>query len=495
MLVQMKILWVDDEIEQFQSHLLFLESEGIKVRTASNAHEAIEALSGESFNLVLLDYRMPGTDGLTLLREIRRRAPNVPVAMVTMMADREIMEEAVAREVVDFIIKPVQPSQIVALTKRVAAKKIMKQRLGKDLSELYNTMASLPEDYEGWIARARLLSETRMRMHGADKQTIDEELASANDEFARWIKRNYPRILKSQHNFSHNILQRHLFPTLKQKGKAIFFLVDCFRLDQFAAFLPTLASDLRISVLDYMGILPTATAFARNAIFAGRLPREIHAKHPGWLENNQHESELLRENLFDAGLKNISFSYRKLNTFEDLKKLRFNSKPLQVYIINFVDLMLHMRHELDVLRALGESVDSLLHWGEFLLKESELAWKIQSATDAGFTVFLTSDHGWVIGESPTVIHGGGELSPGLRYKFGDSVRVVSGNGILVKELAEWGLPTIPGARRLLLTVGHDFLVYSSDPRRYEKHYKGGVFHGGVSLEEMVIPFIKVEAGA
>lgn len=488
----MKILWVDDEIDQFKSHLLFLESEGLSVKTASSAPEALEVLARESFNLILLDYRMPGVDGLTLLRQVKRIAPHVPVAMVTMMSDKEIMEEAVAAEAFDFVIKPIQPSQIVVIAKKASSEEVKRRKLGRGLSDIYKTLSSLPETYQGWQAKARLLLETRMRMAGEDRDTVDEALSSANEEFARWITRNYPRLLSEGHNFSHNILERHMFPALKDGRKAVLFLVDCFRLDQFASFLTTLSSDLRIQTTDYMCILPSATGFSRNAIFAGQLPKEIHAAHPGWLDDNQNEQALLSENLKRNGLSGLDFTYRKLNTFEDLKRLSLSDKHLQVYIINFVDLMLHLRHELDVLKALGESVDSLLHWGEFLMKESELAFRVKAAVDRDFTVFITSDHGWVMAERPSVIHGGGDLTPGLRYKFGDSVRLVQNSGVIIKELMDWGLPAIPGAHRLLLATNYAFLVYSTDTRKYERHYRGGVFHGGISLEEMALPFIRVE---
>ncbi len=488
----MKILWVDDEIDQFRSHLLFLESEGLSVKTAASAPEALEALARESFNLILLDYRMPGVDGLTLLKEVKRMAPHVPVAMVTMMSDKEIMEGAVAAEAFDFVIKPVQPSQIVVIAKKASLEEVKRRKLGKELSEIYKTLSSLPETYQGWLSKARLLLETRMRMAGEDRDTVEEALASANEEFARWITRNYPSLLSEGHNFSHNILERHLFPVLKEGGRAVLFLVDCFRLDQFVSFLATLSSDLRFQTTDYMCILPSATGFSRNAIFAGQLPKDIHARHPGWLDDNQNEQALLAENLSRCGLTGLDFTYRKLNTFEDLKRLSLSDKRLQVYIINFVDLMLHLRHELDVLKALGESVDSLLHWGEFLLRESEMAFRVKAAVDHGYKVFITSDHGWVMAEKPSVIHGGGDLTPGLRYKFGDSVRLVQNSGVIIKELSEWGLPSIPGAHRLLLATGYSFLVYSTDPRKYERHYKGGVFHGGISLEEMVLPLIRVE---
>ncbi len=491
-LLIVKILWVDDEIDQFKSHLLFLESEGLTVKTASSAHEALEALAREAFNLILLDYRMPGVDGLTLFREIKRMAPHVPIAMVTMMSDKDVMETAIATEAFDFVIKPVQPSQIVVIAKKVAAREVKQKKLGKELAEVFRTLSTLPDTYQGWLAKARLLMETRLGLSEEDRKALDEALASANEEFARWIARNYPRLLSEGYNFSHNILERHIFPTLKEGGKAILFLIDCFRLDQFSYFIPTLSSDLRIGIVDYMSILPSATGFSRNAMFAGVLPKEIHARHPGWLDDNQNEQTLLSENLARCGLGGLTFTYRKLNTFEDLKRLIISDKPLQVYIINFVDLMFHLRHELDVLKALGESVDALMHWGDFLLKESELADKVKEAVDQGFKAFITSDHGWVMAERPSLIHGGGDLTPGLRYKFGDSIRLVQNSGIIVKELSDWGLPSIPGAHRLLLSTDYSFLVYSTDPRRYEKVYKGGVFHGGISLEEMALPLIRVE---
>ncbi len=488
----MRILWVDDEIEEFKSHLLFLESEGIDVKTASSGPEALEALKRERFDLVLLDYRMPGMDGLQALGEIRKIAPHVPVVMVTMMTDKEVMEEAVAQDVYEFLVKPIQPSQIVAIVKRLQGDQIKRRRLGRKLSELYARLASMGSEPKDWMAKARLLMTERMELWGDEREALEEEMRAQNESFARWVQRNYPSLLRSGLTMSHNLLERKVFPALREGQGAVLFLIDCFRLDQFQVLIEGLSTELRIKYEDYMTILPSATQFARNSIFAGALPAEIHRKHRGWLRDNQHEPELLEENLARHGLR-VQFAYKKLNTFQALRELEIGQEPLQVYIINFVDIMFHLRHELDVLRALGDTVDSLIHWGEFLIKESGLRFKVLEAAREGYRVFLTSDHGWVMGLEPLQIHGGGELTPGLRYKFGDSVRALGKGGMLVKELAEWGLPAERGARRLLLATGYRFLVFSSDPHRFERTYKGGVFHGGVSLEEMVVPVIEASA--
>lgn len=171
-LLIVKILWVDDEIDQFKSHLLFLESEGLTVKTASSAHEALEALAREAFNLILLDYRMPGVDGLTLFREIKRMAPHVPIAMVTMMSDKDVMETAIATEAFDFVIKPVQPSQIVVIAKKVAAREVKQKKLGKELAEVFRTLSTLPDTYQGWLAKARLLMETRLGLSEDRKSVV-----------------------------------------------------------------------------------------------------------------------------------------------------------------------------------------------------------------------------------------------------------------------------------------------------------------------------------
>ena len=289
---------------------------------------------------------------------------------------------------------------------------------------------------------------------------------------------------------SHNLLGREVLPQLAQGEKVALFVIDCFRYEEFLSLAKGLPTELRVESKEYMGILPSATAYARNALFGGLLPREIHARHPGWLSDNRHERELLAEHLARRGIQ-VDFTFRKLNTFQDVKGLRVGERPFEVFIVNLVDLMFHLRHELDILRALGDSVDSLLHWGDFVVAESELAFRITEAAERDYTVFVTTDHGWVMGKEPLVVHGGGELTPGLRYKFGDSVRIVEGDGVMIKELAEWGLPSIPGARRLVMATGYSFIVYSSDPRKYERTYRGGVFHGGITLEEMVLPLLKI----
>ncbi len=286
----MRILWVDDEIEGLRPHILFLEREGVEVVPFDRPEDALEALKVSSFDLVILDYRMPGMDGLTTLREVRKLAPHVPVALVTMVTDREIIEESVAEDVFDYIVKPVQPSQVLALIKRLEAEKIKSRFKGRKMAQAYAELNRLPMDYHGWLQRARLLAELRYQ---EGLEAWADEMRAENQEFARWVERQYREVLfDPELTWSHNLLKKHLLPVLREKKTAL-FIFDNFRLDQFVALSHRLPSPARMEQVLYMALLPTATPFARNALYAGLLPYDIERRHPGWTLDNRHERELL----------------------------------------------------------------------------------------------------------------------------------------------------------------------------------------------------------
>lgn len=242
-----------------------------------------------------------------------------------------------------------------------------------------------------------------------------------------------------------------------------------------------------------MALLPTATPFARNALFAGQLPLVIERRHPGWLEDNRHERELFEENLRECGYGRTSHRLFKVNSLRDLQDLQTGKVDFEVFVINFIDLLSHLRQDIDALKDLAASGEAFMRWTSFVLEEANILEKFTSLTGRGYVVFLTSDHGWVETDSPVIIHGGGELTRGLRYKFGDSVRPAGKGAILIHDLEDFGLPRLRGKGRLAMAVNYSFFVYPSDPHRFEKVYSGGIYHGGISLEEMIIPLIKIEA--
>ena len=484
----MRILWVDDEIEGLRPHILFLEREGIKVVPFDRPEDALEALKVSSFDLVILDYRMPSMDGLTTLREVRKLAPHVPVALVTMVTDREIIEESVAEDVFDYIVKPVQPSQVLALIKRLEAEKIKSRFKGRKMAQAYAELNRLPMDYHGWLQRARLLAELRYQ---EGLEAWADEMRAENQEFARWVERQYREVLfDPKLTWSHNLLKKHLLPVLREKKTAL-FIFDNFRLDQFVALSHRLPSPARMEQVLYMALLPTATPFARNALYAGLLPYDIERRHPGWTLDNRHERELLEEFLQEHGLGHLSHVVHKINSLKAFQEIPVGREPFEVFSVNFIDLLSHLRLEVPSLKDLTPDEGAFMRWADYVLQEARFLQKVERLLDQGYTVFLTTDHGWVEGRDALVVHGGGELTPGLRFKFGDSVRVSDRGGILWTHLKEYGLPTNRGSRLLLATVYH-YLVYPSDVRRFEKTYRGGIYHGGVSLEEMCLPLLKLE---
>ncbi len=487
----MKILWVDDEIEGFKPHIMFLEQEGIEVVTFDHPMEALKTLSKESFDLILLDYRMPGLDGLETLKAIKKVAPHIPVALLTMVTDRDVMEESVAEEVFDYLVKPVQPSQILALIKRLQTKEIKQRRMGKKLVSVYQELSSIPPNYEGWLRKARLFADWRLDTPG--DENLLGELSAQNIEFSRWIERNYTDLLKDpNYDFSHNILEKNVFPLLDEGKRVALFVFDNFRLDQFIKMIRNLPSYLRVTQKDYIAILPTATPYARNAIFAGQLPIVIERRHPNWLLDNRHERELFEENLKEKGFGWASRRLVKINSLKDLQELQVGGSDIEAYVINFLDLLSHLRQDIDALKELAASGEAFMRWSAFVLEEADIVGKFTQLAEMGYVIFLTSDHGWVEADTPVIIHGGGELTRGLRYKFGDSVRPGGRGATVIHDLEAHGLPRQKGKGRLALAINYAFFVYPSDPHRFEKVYTGGIYHGGISLEEMVIPLIRME---
>lgn len=481
----MYILWVDDEIETLRPHKIFLERQGISVDTADHPEYALSLLKTNKYDLVLVDYRMPSIDGNEFVRRAKRIAPNIKYVLVTMVQDTDIMEEAISEDVFDYIVKPVKPTQILALIKRLEKDEIYRSQKGKELTRLYRTISEIKKDINGWLKIADILST---------KDTQDEflsgEVEELNNEFADWVAKNYIKILESEEILrSDNLFRRKVLPYLKEGEKVAFFVLDCVKTSQFVSLIKELPTHLRPEMELYYSILPTSTIYSRNSIFAGRLPGFIERLHPGWLKNNLHEKELLKEQLARENLANINLQFHRLNSTEDT----FSIKPGARFIagtVNFTDLIAHIRGKVEPLKQIAKTEQEFKDMIHFLLKKSGFVEKISELVDSGYKVFLTSDHGWVQVSKPLVVYGGSELTESLRFKFGISLRVENPrNAVIFERPWEIGLPKTSG--RLALCRDKYFFVYPSDPHRFAKRYRGEIMHGGVTLDEMIIPIIKI----
>ncbi len=468
----MRILWVDDEIEGLRAHIRFLENRGIEVLTASHPDRALEVLEHEVVDLVLLDYRMPGMNGEELYKILHGQYPNLPIAFLTMVEDPEVMALAGEAGVVGYVVKPFRPSQILALVERV------RPQTPRRVRHLSRELARLGQAPEDWLERASLLAQWA--------QTPDEvfhhERKAQNSAFARWMERAYPDLLDSPF-LLHRALAREVFPPLREGEKVVFMVMDGLRLEQFLGILQHVEIPYRTQRRLYFSLLPSATPFSRNALFAGLLPRDLHRLYPGILEANTREDSLLEQHLEREGLADVVFRFRKW-----LRPEHFDvdwMAPFEVVVVSFFDWLSHVWQKMPFFR----DVD-FRRFVEFLMKETSLRKTLEEALRQGYRVVLTSDHGWVEARQPVVIRAGRETTGGLRYKWGQSLRVLRGKVLEIRDrdFPQWGLPRIWGDR-LFLAIEDGFLVYESDPRKFARTYRDWLFHGGVSLEEMVVPVI------
>ncbi len=479
----MHILWVDDEIETLRPHKIFLERQGITVDTADHPEDALNLLKTSKYDLVLVDYRMPSMDGNEFVRRAKKIAPNIKYVLVTMVQDTDIMEEAISEDVFDYIVKPVKPTQILAVIKKLEKDEIYRSQKGRELTRLYQAISDIRRDAEGWLKISDILST---------KDTQDEllagEIEELNNEFAEWIENNYIQLLKQDILRSDNVFSKKVLPYIKEGKKVAFFVLDCVKTSQFVSLMKELPTHLRPVMELYYAILPTSTLYARNSIFAGKMPFEIERLHPEWLKNNLHEKELLKEQLAREKV-NVNFHFHRLNSPEDTASIKPGAR-LIAGTVNFTDLIAHIRGKVEPLKQIARTEQEFKDMIHFLLKKSGFADKIAELVEDGYTVFLSTDHGWVQANKPLVVHGGNELTESLRFKFGISLRVENPRQAVIFERPwEIGLPK--GTGRLAMCKDSYFFVYPSDPHRFAKRYKGEIMHGGVTLDEMVIPIIKI----
>ncbi len=477
----MRILWIDDEIRDLKSVVELLESEGFVVDQADSGFEGIEKVKENTYDFVLLDYKMPQMDGIETLKIISSIKPNIPIIMLTMITDREIIEKAVGNDVYDYILKPVQFHQIIAIASRIRREEIKRKFAGIGISEVYNYINSLEDSYENWIKKARLLFETRLKLNETDREVVDFEIESQNVRFAKWLLENYPRIIKEK-IFSHNLFKQKFL----QYEKIAVFIIDAFRIDQMLLLLKELPSSFNAQTDFYYSIIPTSTLFARNALFAGKLPIEIYRRYPDYLNDNLHEIELfdefLRENKIDR-----TYRIMKINHFEDISKIMPANKDIEINVINFLDEFLHQRADVESLKEL--KIDTIIKLINVILLDSKLINIIERYLNSDYVVFITTDHGWIVGKKPITISGGSDLTDGLRFKFGDSLRFMSRDGYLIKDLENYGLPKI--SERFGIADGYGYFVFKASEHKFARQYENYFMHGGITIEEVICSILKI----
>ncbi len=506
------VLWVDDEVESLAAHVLFLEEQGYDVECTAHGDDAIALLQRQPYGIVLLDEQMPGKRGLELVAEIRAIDAAVPLVMITKSEEAGTMREAIGVEMDDYLVKPVNPRQVLsAITRLLEGAQIRRQRMAQDFVQRFRELEqrrSAELGWREWIELVAELAEWEVRLASADESGLREALStlqsSLHADFAEFVEANYPRWLADpkadRPPLSVDVGEEFLVPLLKSEGQALLVVVDCLRLDQWELLKPLISEFFDIEVSYYFGILPTATPFSRNAIFSGLFPVEIAERYPQWWAThddeslNAHEEDLLKEQLRELTGTDLPVRYEKLSTTgegnEMLKRLpaHLAGGGVTALVFNFVDQLTHGRGEHAILYEVAKNASSLRNLTRTWFRASSLFQALREAERRRVSVLLTTDHGSIHCHTPATVFAKRDATANLRYKIGEDLRAErEDTAILVKDLAAWGLPARGLGVRMLLATGDRFFVYPTKLREYQARYRGAFLHGGVTPEEMISP--------
>ena len=506
------VLWVDDEVESLAAHVLFLEEQGYDVECTAHGDDAIALLQRQPYGVVLLDEQMPGKRGLELVSEIRAIDAAVPLVMITKSEEAGTMREAIGVEMDDYLVKPVNPRQVLsAITRLIEGAQIRRQRMAQDFVQRFRELEqrrSAELGWREWIELVAELAEWEVRLSTGDESGLRDALStlqsSLHEDFADFIKANYQRWLADSKSdrppLSVDVGEEFLVPILKAEGQALLVVVDCLRLDQWELLKPLIAEFFDIEVSYYFGIVPTATPYSRNAIFSGLFPVEIAERYPQWWGSrddeslNAHEEDLLKEQLRDLTGADMLVQYEKLSTTgegtEMLKRLpaHLAGGGVTALVFNFVDQLTHGRGEHAILYEVAKNASSLRNLTRTWFRTSSLFQALREAERRRVSVLLTTDHGSIHCHTPATVFAKRDASANLRYKMGEDLRAErKESAILVKDLPAWGLPARRLGVRMLLATGDRFFVYPTKLREYQARYRGAFLHGGVTPEEMISP--------
>jgi CheY-like chemotaxis protein len=505
-----RLLWVDDEIDLLRPHLLVVQARGYHVDAVANGDDALELLRHAPYDLVLLDEHMPGLSGLEVFDELRRLDPLVPVVMVTKSEEDRTMTEAIGRRVADYLVKPTSPRQVLSVvTRLLEGEAIQQQHTTREFAARFRELSGSDGAPEGWREWALAYSELvnwELRLRDAGEVGLLASLESLLDEmrreFGRYVTSAYAGWASGKGDrpiLSPDVVREFLVPLLSEHRTVLFIVIDCLRLDQWRAMLPLLGGIGEVEEALYFSILPTATPFSRNAIFSGMFPDEIAAAHPDWWDLHQegslnsHEPALLAEQLARLGHP-IPVHYEKVFAAGDgdavMHRLPgFLSQPgVTSIVFNFVDLLTHGRSESTVLREVARDKEALraltIQWFE----RSHALGAIREALRVGVPVLITTDHGSIHCHRPATVFAKRDTTQNLRYKFGDDLRAEDPSVVFsTSDERVLRLPAGRSATNYVLGMEDVFFVYPTKLRQYQARYRGSFLHGGVSLEEMILP--------
>ncbi len=508
-----KLLWVDDEIELLKAHILFLQKKGYDVITVSNGTDAIEQCQQQSFDLILLDEMMPGITGLETLQRIKEISPSTPVVMVTKSEEEDIMNQAIGQKIADYLIKPVNPNQILlTLKKNIHQREIVTEVTQTGYQQNFMNISMQIQDcrnYEDWKNVYRKLVHWELELSSADS-SMTEILAAqkeeANTGFAKFVKENYMNWIKTPADaplLSPAIFKTKIFPLLDQGEKVFLIVIDNFRYDQWRVLAQEIGDQFDIDEDLYMSILPTATQYARNAIFSGLMPNKIAEMFPElWVDEDEEEGKNLNEapliqTQLDRYRRRNSFSYHKINDSNGADKLlqqfkQLEQNDLNVVVVNFIDMLSHARTESKMVRELANNESAYRSITLSWFRHSALSDLFKRLSQTNYKIIITTDHGSIRASKPIKIIGDRNTNTNLRYKLGKNLNYNAKEVFTIREPHKALLPAPNLSTTYVFATGDAFFAYPNNYNYYVSYYKDTFQHGGISMEEMLIPLVTLK---
>ena len=508
------LLWVDDEIEMLRAHIIFLEKKGYDVTTVNNGNDAIEECRKRNFDLVLLDEMMPGITGLETLQQIKEISPSTPIVMVTKSEEENIMDQAIGQKIADYLIKPVNPSQILlALKKNIHKKQIVTEVTQTGYRKEFQDIAMRIMDcstLDDWKDIYRRLVRWELELSSADSdmtEMLQMQKEEANNSFAKFIRKNYLSWVApgttQRPLMSPDIFKSRVFPAVNNGEKVFLIVIDNFRYDQWRTLAQDIGEMFDVNEDMYMSILPTATQYARNAIFSGLMPEQIERMFPDlWVDEDEEEGKNINEEplvrtQIERYRRHDTFSYHKINDSAGAERLierlgELKKNDINVVVVNFIDMLSHARTESKMVRELANNESAYrsitLSWFRYSVVGELL--KALAQTDC--TVIITTDHGSIRASKPIKIIGDRNTNTNLRYKLGKNLNCQSKDVFVVKNPHEAQLPAPNLSTSYVFATGNSFLAYPNNYNYYVSYYKDTFQHGGISMEEMLIPLVTLK---
>jgi len=506
-----QILWVENEIDLLKPHILFLEQKGYNLTSCTNGADAIELVKKSNFDIIFLDENMPGINGLETLSEIKQLQSNLPVVMITKSEEEYIMEEAIGSKIADYLIKPVNPNQILlSLKKNLDHSRLISEKTTSNYQQEFRKISMdlmSVNSHEDWVELYKKLVHWELELENINDSSMLEILESqkseANNLFYKFIKKNYQEYLTSsnQPTFSHTMFKNYIVPNLSSDQGVLWIVIDNLRYDQYRMLEPLINNYYKKEEeYSYYSILPTATQYARNSIFSGLMPSEMEKKHPKLWKNdtdeggkNMFENEFLRHQINRLNLS-INHEYYKITSLKDGKELATNyngtkQNDLTVLVYNFVDMLSHAKTEMEVIKELAGDDKAYRSLTVSWFKNSPLFEIIKKAQQLNQKLIITTDHGTINCKNPTKIIGDRNISSNLRYKTGKSISYSEKDVFAVKNPKDIFLPSISFNSPFIFAKEDLFFAYPNNYNHFVNYYKNTYQHGGVSLEEMIIPCV------